>query len=208
VIDLAARDPLKLDLGCGSTKRGPDYVGVDLLPGPGVDVVGDVVDVLRSLPGDRVSEIYTSHFLEHVEDLTGLMLEVERVLLPDGVLIVHVPHFSNPYFCSDPTHRRPFGLYTLSYYADDQLFRRRVPRYGHEARLRLERVELVFRSATEFRRRGKVKALVGRLVNRNTWTQEFYEENLPWILPCYEIRVMLRKLGQPAPRPTEGESDT
>jgi hypothetical protein len=116
-----------------------------------------------------------------------------------------VPHFSNPYFFSDPTHRRAFGLYTLSYYADDQLFRRRVPRYGHDARLRLERVELGFRSATEFRWRGKVKALAGRLVNRNTWTQEFYEENLPWIFPCYEIRVTLRKLGDPAERLTKGE---
>jgi ubiquinone/menaquinone biosynthesis C-methylase UbiE len=198
VIDLAACDPLKLDLGCGSTKRSPDYVGVDLLDGPGVDVVGDVLEVLRSLPDDRVTEIYTSHFLEHVEDLDGLMVEIERVLLPGGPAVVHVPHFSNPYFFSDPTHRRTFGLYTLSYYADDQLFRRRVPRYGHEARLRLERAELVFRSASEFHRRGRVKAAFGRLVNHNTWTQEFYEENLPWIVPCYEIRAKLRKLTEPA----------
>ena len=206
MIDLAARDPLKLDLGCGSTKPGPDYVGVDLLDGPGVDVVGDVLDVLRSLPDDRVTEIYTSHFLEHVEDLTELMVEVERVLLPGGLLLVHVPHFSNPYFFSDPTHRRTFGLYTLSYYADDRLFRRRVPRYGHEARLRLERAELVFRSAAEFHLRGRVKAGVGRLVNHNTWTQEFYEENLPWIFPCYEIRAMLRKLDKPVVSPAKGDS--
>jgi SAM-dependent methyltransferase len=204
VIDLAARDPLKLDLGCGLTKRGPEYVGVDVLAGPGVDVVGDVLEVLQSLPGDRVTEIYTSHFLEHVEDLTGLIVEMERVLLPGGLLVAHVPHFSNPYFFSDPTHRRTFGLYTLSYYADDQLFRRRVPRYGHEVRLRLERAEFVFRSATEFHWRGRVKAVVGRLVNHNTWTQEFYEENLPWIFPCYELRVTLSKLVEPVNSPAKG----
>lgn len=191
--DFLGREPLKLDLGCGSTKRGPDYVGVDLLAGEGVDVVGDALEVLRSLPDDRVAEIYTSHFLEHVEDLTALLLEVERVLVPGGPLVAHVPHFSNPYFFSDPTHRRTFGLYTFSYYADDQTLRRRVPNYGHETRLLLERVELVFRSASEFRRRGRMKALAGRLVNRNSWTQEFYEENLPWIFPCYEIRTTLRK---------------
>lgn len=194
MIDFAARDPLKLDLGCGSTKRGPDYVGVDLLPGEGVDVVGDALDVLRSLPNDRVAEVYTSHFLEHLEDLTGLMLEIERVLAPGGLLLVQVPHFSNPYFFSDPTHRRAFGLYTFSYYAADPALRRRVPSYGHELRLRLEHVELVFRSAAEFRWRSRFKAVVGRLVNRNSWTQEFYEEHLPWIFPCYEIRVTLRKL--------------
>jgi SAM-dependent methyltransferase len=206
VIDLAARDPLKLDLGCGSTKHGPDYVGVDLLAGPGVDVVGDALEVLRSLPDGRATEIYTSHFLEHVEDLGGLMVEIERVLIPGGRLVVHVPHFSNPYFLSDPTHRRPFGLYTFSYYADDQMFRRRVPRYGHEARLRLERAELVFRSAIEFRWRSRIKAVLGRLINYNTWTQEFYEENLPWILPCYEIRVALSKRDEPAASTTTGES--
>ena len=57
MIDFAGREPLKLDLGCGSTKRGPDYVGVDLIAAAGVDVVGDALEVLRSLPGDRVAEI-------------------------------------------------------------------------------------------------------------------------------------------------------
>jgi ubiquinone/menaquinone biosynthesis C-methylase UbiE len=162
---------------------------------------------LRSFPDDRVTEIYTSHFLEHVEDLTTLMSEIERVLAPGGLLVAHVPHFSNPYFWSDPTHRRSFGLYTFSYYAADQVFRRRVPRYGHEARLRLEHTELVFRSATEFRWRGYLKAIVGRLANQNTWTQEFYEENLPWIFPCYEVRVALRKPGEPAESQAKGKSD-
>jgi ubiquinone/menaquinone biosynthesis C-methylase UbiE len=207
MIDLADRDPLKLDLGCGSTKRALDYVGVDLLPGPGVDVVGDALEVLRSLPNDRVTEIYTSHFLEHVDDLTGLMSEVERVLIPGGLLSAHVPHFSNPYFFSDPTHRRAFGLYTFSYYAADHVFRRRVPTYGHELRLRVERVELVFRSATEFHRRSKLRAVFGRLVNHNMWTQELYEESFPWIFPCYEIRVTLRKLGESLPTPTKGKSE-
>jgi ubiquinone/menaquinone biosynthesis C-methylase UbiE len=193
MIDLLSGEPLKIDLGCGLTKRGPDYVGVDLLPGEGVDVVGDALEVLRSLPDDRVAEIYTSHFLEHVEDLTGLMREVERVMLPGGLLIAHVPHFSNPYFFSDPTHRRTFGLYTFSYYAEDRTFRRRVPNYGHEVQLLLERVELVFRSASEFPRRARLRAVAGRLVNRSSWTQEFYEENLSWIFPCYEIRATLRK---------------
>jgi SAM-dependent methyltransferase len=194
MIDFVGREPLKLDLGCGSTKRGPDYVGVDLLPAAGVDVVGDALEVLQSLPDDRVTEIYTSHFLEHVDDLAGLMLEIERVLAPGGLLLVRVPHFSNPYYFSDPTHRRPFGLYTFSYYAADQVFRRRVPSYGHLARLRLEDAELVFRSSAEFRLRSRLKTRLGRLVNRSTWTKEFYEENLAWVFPCYEIRFTLRKL--------------
>lgn len=191
---LAGDDLLRLDLGCGSTKRGPEYVGVDLLEQPGVDLVGDIFEALAALGDERVSEVYSSHFLEHVADLPALMLELERVLAPGGRLQLIVPHFSNPYFYSDPTHRQAFGLYTFSYFAEDVVLRRRVPLYGHQPRLRLEEVRLNFRSSVEFRVRHRLKALAGGLVNRNRSLLEFYEENLAWLFPCYELDFRLRKI--------------
>jgi len=191
---LSRESGLKLDLGCGASKRGPEYVGVDALDGPAVDVVGDVFDVLRALADESVEEIHASHFFEHVDDLEGLVGELERVLAPGGRLHVVVPHFSSPYFYSDPTHRRPFGLYTLSYFAEDSVLARRVPTYGHQPRLRLESVQLNFRSAVEFRSRYRVKEVFGRLVNAHRWLQELYEENLPWLVPCYELEYSLVKV--------------
>jgi hypothetical protein len=191
---LAVERPLKLDLGCGVSKRGPDFVGVDILDGPAVDVVGDAIDVLRSLEEERVVEVYSSHFFEHVEDLSALIDELERVLVVGGRLHVIVPHFSNAYYYSDPTHRRPFGLYTFSYFAHDPVLRRRVPTYGRNPRLRLDAARLVFRSSIEFRARYRVKAALGWLVNRNAWSQEFYEENLAGIFPCYELDFELVKV--------------
>ncbi len=41
--------PLHLELGCGSGKRNPMAVGVDVLGLPGVDVVGDALSVLSGL---------------------------------------------------------------------------------------------------------------------------------------------------------------
>ena len=193
-VGLAGRHDLKLELGCGQTKRGPDWVGVDVLDTPAVDVVGDVFDVLRTLDDDSVAEVYSSHLFEHIEDLSALVTELERVLTVGGRLHVIVPHFSNAYFYSDPTHRRPFGLYTFSYFAEDQLLRRRVPTYAHVPRLRLESARLNFRSASEFRSRYRVKAALGRLVNSTVWLQEFYEENLVGILPCYELEFELVKV--------------
>jgi hypothetical protein len=192
---LARTGPLKLDLGCGATKLGDDYIGVDELDGPAVDVVGDVTEVLRSLEAESVDEIYSSHLFEHIGDLDALVSEIERVLVSGGCLVTRVPHFSNPYYYSDPTHRRPFGLYTFSYFAEDSLLQRRVPTYGHTQRLRLERVRLNFRSSTEFHFRYRVKAALGRIVNRSPWLQELYEENLAWILPCYELEFTLVKVG-------------
>jgi hypothetical protein len=184
---------LKLDLGCGSTKRGAEYVGIDLADGSGVDVVGDVVDVLRTIGDASVVEVFSSHLFEHVDNLSALLGEIERVLEVGGTLRAVVPHFSNPYHHSDPTHRRTFGLYTFSYYAEDHLLRRRVPTYGHRPRLRLERVRLGFRSAIELPGRHLLKAGLNRIVNSSPLLMELYEANLAWILPSYELEYVLVK---------------
>jgi ubiquinone/menaquinone biosynthesis C-methylase UbiE len=193
-VGLGGRRDLRLDVGCGQTKRGPEYIGVDAIDAPAVDVVGDVFDVLRSLDDDSVVEVYSSHLFEHVDDLSTLVAELERVLAVGGLLHVVVPHFSNAYYYSDPTHRRPFGLYTFSYFADDPIHARRVPKYAHVPRLRLESARLIFRSASEFHWRYRAKAAVGRLVNSSGWLKEFYEENLAALLPCYELEFRLVKV--------------
>jgi SAM-dependent methyltransferase len=185
---------LKLDLGCGVAKRGADYVGVDELDDSAADVVGDVIEVLKALPDGAAREIFSSHLLEHVDDLRTLVRETERVLEPGGRLIAVVPHFSNPYYYSDPTHRRTFGLYTFSYFAEDRILARRVPTYGHEPRLRLEHVRLNFRSASEFHWRYQARALIGRLFNLRPWLQELYEEGLTGVFPCYELEFTLVKV--------------
>ena len=55
-----------------------------------------------------------------------------------------MPHFSNPYFYSDPTHRDAFGWYTFSHLANDEILRRQVPNYFGEHKFTLEDVRLVF----------------------------------------------------------------
>jgi ubiquinone/menaquinone biosynthesis C-methylase UbiE len=191
---LDRESPLKLDLGCGPARRGADFIGVDVLDGPSVDVVGDVLDVLRALGDESVAEIYSSHLFEHIDDLSELVDEIERVLVVGGRLHVVVPHFSNAYYYSDPTHRRPFGLYTFSYFAQDPIMRRRVPLYGRTPRLRLEGARLGFRSEAQFPGRRLLKQALARVVNANVWLQEFYEENLTGILPCYELHFELVKV--------------
>jgi len=181
----------KLDLGCGPHKRGSEYVGVDVLGFDGVDIVGDAYEVLQAIPDGVLEEIYSSHFFEHVPDVERLLLESLRVLRPGGRLVVVVPHFSNPYFYSDLTHRQFFGLYSFSYLTRDGPFRREVPTYGRELPLRLKAVRLVFKSARPFYARYAFKRVLGLLVNLSRWSQEFYEENLCYVFPCYEIRFDL-----------------
>jgi SAM-dependent methyltransferase len=191
---LTDRARVELELGCGSTKRNPQAIGVDALELPGVDLVGDVFDVLAAFPAGRVDAVGSWHFFEHVDDLARLLSELARVSRPGGEVYVVTPHFSNPYFYSDYTHRRTFGLYTFAYLARSDLFARAVPSYGVAPSFELVDVRLGFRSAKPFYVRYGVKRAVGALVNLGRWSQEFWEENLCWLFPCYEVAYTLRRL--------------
>lgn len=190
--------PAVLELGCGSRRRVPGAIGIDVIDDDCVDVVGDVYEVLGRIPDGTVDKVYSHHFLEHVSDLDLLVRETARVLRAGGEFEAVVPHFSNPYFHSDPTHRNRFGLYTFSYLSHDSLLRRRVPHYKKSPAFRLEDVALVFKSAPPFYLRHAFKRLAGLLFNSCRFLQEFYEENLCYAIPCYEIRFSLRRI-EPEP---------
>ena len=185
-----------LELGCGDRKRHPSYIGVDILDYPAVDVVGDAFDVLSSIPDSALAGVYSSHFFEHVGDVQKLLTELARVIRPGGRLDITVPHFSNPYYYSDLTHRRLYGLYSFSYWSVDPLLRRRVPTYQRDLAFELQGVRLRFKSPPPFVVRYALKRMFELLVNVSTWTQEFYEENLSQIVPCYELDFRLMRLGK------------
>lgn len=185
-----------LELGCGERKRIKNSIGIDAIDYDGVDIVGDVNEVLDRMPSESVSAVYSHHFVEHVDDVKGLLSKMARVLRRGGLLEVVVPHFSNPYFYSDLTHRVFFGLYSFSYSADDKQarrFSRKVPTYNQEAAFDLVDVKIVFKSAPPFYLRHGFKKLLELLFNLNSYTKEFYEENLCYIFPCYELKFRLVK---------------
>ena len=182
-----------LELGCGPARRHPDAVTVDALDFDGVDVVGDVFEVLASIPDGCVDAVHSYHFLEHVEPLSRVVGELARVLKPGGVLHTVVPHFSNPYFYSDYTHRQMFGLYSFSYLADDPIFRRRVPRYQLDTGLVLEDVQLGFKAARPFYVRYALRRALGLAVNSSRLTQEWYEAGWTGWFSCYELDFTMRR---------------
>lgn len=192
-IDLEAmiRDghPVILELGCGLNKQ-PGRIGIDRLDLPGVDIVADLEKGLPFLPDGSVDEIHSKSFLEHVDDFELLMTEIVRVLKRGGRKHLFVPHFSNPYFYSDFTHKRFFGLYTFQYFVgpENQL-RRKVPHFYDLPKIRVLSQYLVFQSP--FRGRNKLKKVIEKIVNAHPYLQEFYEENLCYIVPCYGVRVVL-----------------
>jgi len=190
--------PLHIELGCGPSKRSSEAVGVDIIDLPGVDVVGDALEVLKNLPDSSVSSLYSAHFLEHLDNPYALMVEASRVLVGGGEFRAVTPHFSNPAFYSDPTHKTFFGLYTFAYWISETPFRRQVPQYEEALPLALVKVRYRFKSSRPFYVRHGIKKSLSWWVNLGQWTQEFYEENLCWIMPCYEIEYVLIRNCEPA----------
>ena len=192
---LARRDLREavIELGCGPLKRHAGSIAIDILDGEHVDIVGDALDVLRAFPAGCASLVSSWHFLEHLPDAGPILDEMSRILGPGGEIEIVVPHFANPYFHSDPTHRNSlgFGLYTMSYYARDPLLRRQVPAYARREELTLKSVDLGFKAAPPFYGRYAIKRAIGAIFNATRYLQELWEENLCYLFPCYEIRYTL-----------------
>jgi len=118
-----------IELGCG-TKESIGRIRIDKLDLPDIDIVADLEFGLPFFPDNSVDAIYSKSFLEHVDNLDVLMKDIWRVLKPSGKKVLFVPHFSNPYYYSDYSHRKYFGLYTFEYFSHDQnKFKRKVPSF-------------------------------------------------------------------------------
>ncbi len=191
-IDLEARingpDPVIVELGCGRKER-PGRITIDKADMPHVNIVADIEDGLGFLPDKSIDEIHCRSVLEHIENFEHLMSEIVRVLKDVGTAHIFVPHFSNPYYYSDFTHKRFFGLYTFYYFVESKnQLKRKVPDYYTSLRIRIISQRLVFRSA--FKLLNPWKKLFGWLVNRHHLLQEFYEENLCYAFPCHGIEII------------------
>jgi len=197
LIRLQPDAPVAIELGCGPNKRHADAIGIDALDYPCVDVVGDVYEVLAQLPTGSVDRVYSYHFIEHVESVSRLLEELARVVKVGGEIEFIAPHFSNPHFYSDPTHRNFFGLYTFSYFSNGSPLRRKVPTYQEKLRFRLEQVDLRFKSFPPFYVRHAFKKLIGSVFNSCGYMKELYEENFCYLFPCYEVCYRLRRVDIP-----------
>ena len=189
---------LRVNLGCGN-KRREGFIGVDVGDFPAVDVRSDVLDYLRSLPDASVAEVYSRHFLEHLEPpaLQELLAQVDRVLQPGGRIHFIVPHFSNPYYHSDPTHRQAFGVHTFSYLCEHTCLHRSVPSYARRAGWSLSRVRVGFLPYERWtlfgRPRWMLSDWLNKFVNRMTKRIELFERYCSGVLSIYEVEFFIDK---------------
>jgi len=106
-----------LDIGCSNSpysKYFSDRVGLDVRPGPGIDIVGDA----HRLPfGDSEFEIVLcTEVLEHLHAPAEAIAETRRVLKPGGLLILSTRFIF-------PLHDTPGDYFRFTKYGLKHLFR-------------------------------------------------------------------------------------
>lgn len=90
---------IKLDIGCGESKQA-DFVGMDVRPGPGVDIVHNLERFPWPLPDESVSFAMASHVLEHI-----------RPTMPDAKLVALIDLLKSKKVLSDKEIKAGIGEY-------------------------------------------------------------------------------------------------
>lgn len=70
MFDIDTHKGIRVDLGCGANKN-PGFVGIDIQPLKGVDIVWDIERTPWPLPDDCALTVTASHILEHVSPHSG-----------------------------------------------------------------------------------------------------------------------------------------
>lgn len=182
---------IAIEIGCGPKRRDASVITIDRVDLDSVDIVADIERGLGFLPDASVDRLYCRSVLEHIDNFEGLLREMLRVLKADGRAYIFVPHFSNPYFYSDFTHKRFFGLYSFYYFVEpEKQLKRKVPVFYTDIRLEICSLKLVFR--TPFWISRHLRKLFGSLVNCTQSMQEFYELHLCGLIACDGIEIVLK----------------
>lgn len=110
-----------LDLGCGNRKHSPESIGIDKINLPGVDIVHDLNKGIP-LEDNYADAIYSSHFLEHVDDFIFIVEEMHRVAKPGAIINIRVPYCLCFDAFTDPTHKNHFTERAFHYFSDQIYF--------------------------------------------------------------------------------------
>ncbi|MFC1709490.1 methyltransferase domain-containing protein [Candidatus Omnitrophota bacterium] len=109
---------IKLDVGCGFNKQ-PKFVGLDIRPVKGVDIIHDAESVPYPLPKESCHTILASHLVEHIspQKFMQVMAEWWRLLKFGGQLWISTPYAGSFGYWQDPTHINGCNEATWGYWS-------------------------------------------------------------------------------------------
>lgn len=121
------------------------YTNIDILALPNVDIVYDLSKGIP-LEDNSVDEIYTAHFLEHLDDTVFMMREIYRVCRANALVRIKVPYFKSVGAFKDPTHKSFFTEKTFDYFNKNIANGVALPEYDLGVDFRLEKIAYLWSS--------------------------------------------------------------
>jgi SAM-dependent methyltransferase len=104
---------LKLNIGCGKIAI-PDFLGVDRVKSPSVDIVWDLFKTPWPFEDESVDEVYAGHIVEHFHEPSQPVLEIHRILKTGGRVTIRVPYGLAGLY--DPFHYHAFNERSFEYF--------------------------------------------------------------------------------------------
>ena len=102
-----------LDVGCGANKY-EGAIGLDNNPKTAADVIHDLGDFPYPFVDNEFELIVSRHVIEHVPDVMAFITELHRITKPGGRIRLVTPHYTNPDWANDLTHRNHFNSYSFN----------------------------------------------------------------------------------------------
>ncbi|MEP6850471.1 MAG: methyltransferase domain-containing protein [Acidobacteriota bacterium] len=102
-----------LDVGCGANKM-EGAIGLDHNPRTAADVIHDLGQVPYPFADSEFDLVVSTHVVEHVPDIMAFIGELHRITRNGGRIRLVTPHYTNPDWANDPTHRNHINSYTFN----------------------------------------------------------------------------------------------
>lgn len=135
---------MKLDIGCGQNKK-KGFVGVDMIPGPNVDIVWDLEEYpWEPIKDNSVDEVYISHYAEHTKDLMKFMDEIWRVCTNGAKITIISPYYTSIRAWQDPTHTRVISEATWMYFDKDWREANKIDHYPIKSNFGVDKMIVFF----------------------------------------------------------------
>ena len=109
-----------LDVGCGANKY-PGAVGMDYNTRTAADVIHDLGEFPYPFDDNEFDEVISRHVIEHVPDPMRFITELHRITRPGGRIKLIAPHYSNPDWATDLTHRNHLSSYSFNYFVEGHI---------------------------------------------------------------------------------------
>jgi SAM-dependent methyltransferase len=189
-----------LDVGCGTNKT-EGAIGLDNNPRTGADVIHDLGKLPYPFPDDEFDLVVSNHVVEHVPDVMAFISELHRITRPGGRIRLLTPHYTNPDWANDPTHRNHINSYTFNTF----LAGREV--FDFYTDVRLQPVDCHVSLLSLWRALG-IEFLVNldRKAYSLRFLRKFWEQYLSYVIRGKELRFEFEVVKNPEPlRPVKAE---